>query len=78
MDLEVCDFLQYKEGPPEEFVVVEVPRDREWFAKYLPVMKDFWDRVLAMRLKGICAVEIDEIQIEPVSVDECEVEVELF
>lgn len=60
MDLEVCDFLQYKEGPPEEFVVVEVQRDREWFAHYLPVMKAFWDRVLATRAKGICEVEIDE------------------
>ena len=74
MDLEVCDFVQYKTGPPEEFVVVEVPRDREWFAQYLPVMKDFWDRVLAMRVKGICDVESDELQIEAVPVEECEVE----
>jgi putative phage-type endonuclease len=71
MDLEVCDFVQYKEGPPEEFVVVEVQRDREWFAHYLPVMKAFWDRVIAMRKKGICDVEIDEI---PTPVEECEVE----
>jgi putative phage-type endonuclease len=77
MDLEVCDFLQYKEGPPEEFVVVEVPRDREWFAHYLPVMKAFWDSVLAMRKKGICDVEIDEITIESNPVEECEVELEL-
>jgi putative phage-type endonuclease len=79
MDLEMCDFVQYKTGPPEEFVVVEVPRDREWFAKYLPVMKDFWDRVIAMRKKGICDVEIDEISVEAVPVEEpaCEVELEL-
>lgn len=74
MDLEVCDFLQYKQGPPEEFVVVEVPRDREWFAHYLPVMKAFWDSVLAMRKKGICDVEIDELPIETAPVEECEVE----
>jgi putative phage-type endonuclease len=56
MDLEVCDFVQYKESP-EEFVVVEVPRDREWFAKYLPIMKAFWDRVLECRRQGFCQVD---------------------
>ena len=60
MDLEVCDFVQYKEGPPEEFVVVEVPRDREWFAQYLPVMRAFWDRVLECRQKGLCEVFLDD------------------
>jgi len=58
MDLEVCDFLQYKVGPPEEYVIVEVQRDREWFAKYLPVMKAFWDRVLEHRQKGMCEVNL--------------------
>ena len=76
MDLEVCDFLQYKEGPPEEFVVVEVPRDREWFAHYLPVMKAFWDRVLEMRAKGICEVEIDETVPVEVSDVTCEVTID--
>jgi hypothetical protein len=71
MDLEMCDFVQYKEGPPEEFVVVEVQRDREWFAKYLPVMKAFWDRVLEMRQKGICEVVIIEEEEES---SQCEVE----
>ena len=70
MDLEVCDFVQYKEGPPEEFVVVEVPRDRVWFEKYLPVMKAFWDDVLTLRQKGICEVEITP----PVHECECEVD----
>jgi len=60
MDLEVCDFVQYKEGPPEEFVVVEVPRDREWFARYLPVMRAFWDRVIEYRQKGLCEVTLDD------------------
>jgi putative phage-type endonuclease len=73
MDLEVCDFLQYKQGPPEEFVVVEVPRDREWFAKYLPVMRAFWDRVLEMRQKGICEVVIEDEKETPV---ECEVTID--
>jgi hypothetical protein len=74
MDLEMCDFVQYKEGPPEEFVVVEVPRDREWFAKYLPVMKAFWDRVLEMRKKGICEVVIEEEEDTSV---ECEVTIDM-
>ena len=60
MDLDVCDFVQYKEGPPEEFVVVEVKRDREWFAKYLPVMEAFWDKVIEYRHRGMCEVEIDD------------------
>jgi len=56
MDLEVCDFVQYK-ASPEEFVVTEVPRDREWFAKYLPIMKAFWDRVIEFREKGtLCEI----------------------
>lgn len=70
MDLEVCDFVQYKQGPPEEFVVVEVSRDREWFAKYLPVMKAFWDRVLEMRQKGICEVVIEDEEVQV----QCEVD----
>ena len=36
-------------------------------------MKEFWDRVLAMRKKGICDVEIDEITTESAPVEECEV-----
>ena len=64
MDLEVCDFVQYKEGPPEEFVVVEVQRDREWFAKYLPVMEAFWDKVIEFRKKGICEVEMEDVLCE--------------
>ena len=29
--------------------MVHVPRDREWFKKYLPVMREFWDKVLYFR-----------------------------
>lgn len=76
MDLEVCDFLQYKEGPPEEFVVVEVQRDREWFAHYLPVMRAFWDRVLATRAKGICEVDIDESVPSETSEITCDVTID--
>src|SRR5210317_15204 len=58
LDLEEADFIQYKPAEfnwpkPEEFVVVNVKRDREWFAKYLPVMEDFWQKVLYHREYGI-------------------------
>jgi putative phage-type endonuclease len=54
MDLESCFFVQYQPHEiafpkPEVFDVTIVPRDREWFKKYLPVMKEFWDKVLYYR-----------------------------
>jgi hypothetical protein len=54
LDLEEADFIQYKPAEfnwprPEEFVVVNVKRDREWWKTYFPVMKEFWDRVLYFR-----------------------------
>lgn len=58
LDLEECDFIQYKAAEfnwprPEEFVVTRVPRDRGWFEKYLPVMEAFWQKVLYHREHGI-------------------------
>ena len=58
LDLETCDFIQYKPADfnwpkPEEFVVVEVKRDRGWFATNLPIMRAFWDKVLYHREHGI-------------------------
>ena len=57
LDLDECDFIQYKPSEmtwpePSEFVVVNVKRDREWFAEQLPVMKEFWDKVLWHREHG--------------------------
>ena len=56
-DLEECDFVQYRpaktEGAEPEFVVVRIKRDREWFARELPKMKEFWDSVLKYRIEGI-------------------------
>ena len=57
LDLEVCDFIQYKPSEltfprPYEFVVVSVERDREWFTENLPIMRNFWDRVLWYRENG--------------------------
>lgn len=61
MDLEVCDFIQYKPEEltwpnPYEFVVVSVERDREWFQGNLPIMREFWDRVLWHREHGCQAL----------------------
>lgn len=67
LDLEECDFIQYRpaEGDsPEEFVVVNVKRDREWFARNLDKMKAFWDGVLEGRKNGFTCEVIDEGPIE--------------
>lgn len=58
LNLEVCDFIQYKPveiawPKAEQFIVLEVPRDREWFQKYLPVMDDLWKKVLWHRENGV-------------------------
>ena len=54
LDLEECDFIQYKNADfnwpkSEEFVVVNVKRDREWWKTNFPIMKEFWDKVLYYR-----------------------------
>lgn len=67
-DLEECDFIQYRpgsEGRPEEFVVVRVARDREWFAKNLPAMQAAWDRIVAGREKGLCELQSDPVPFDP-------------
>jgi putative phage-type endonuclease len=61
-DLEECDFIQYRpaaEMKPEEFVVVRVVRDREWFAKNLPTMRAVWNRIVAGRVNGLCELMDD-------------------
>jgi len=57
LDLESCDFIQYKPADfnwpkGEEFVLVHVGRDRGWFEKNLPIMREFWDKVLYHRELG--------------------------
>ena len=57
LDLEICDFIQYKPEEitwpePEEFMCVSVERDRDWFKGNLPIMRDFWDRVMWHREHG--------------------------
>ena len=63
LNLDECDFIQYRpaEGDaPEEFVVTNVKRDKEWFARNLPIMKQFWDRVIEGRKAGFVCEVIDE------------------
>ena len=50
-DLDSCFFIQYKSlvitWPfPEQYDVVEIPRDREWFAKHVPTMHNFWEEMM--------------------------------
>ena len=57
LDLESCDFIQYKPYDltwPEvqEFVVTHVTRDRQWFKDKLPIMDALWKRVVWYRENG--------------------------
>ncbi len=58
LDLEVCDFVQYRPDP-YEFVTVRVVRDRKWFEEALPIMEAFWNRVIEARKNGVCELEPD-------------------
>jgi putative phage-type endonuclease len=67
-DLEECDFVQYRpatDGRPEEFVVVRVKRDREWFSKNLPIMQAIWDRIERGRKNGLCELQDDPEAFDP-------------
>jgi len=59
LNLEECDFIQYR-PEPEELVVVNMKRDRLWFAEKLPVMKELWDRVLYGRAHGLSEFRDDD------------------
>ena len=55
-DLELAHFIEFIPGNSDsnfEMNVVEVHRDREWFTKELPKMKDFWDSIVKYREEGI-------------------------
>ena len=53
LNIDKCYFIQYRPvmepGDTEILDILEVPRNKEWFAEYLPVMRSFWDVVLAYR-----------------------------
>ena len=54
LDLEEADFIEYKPAEtnwpkPEEFQVLNVKRDREWWKTNFSLMKQFWEKVLYFR-----------------------------
>jgi putative phage-type endonuclease len=55
LNLEECDFIQYR-PEPLEYVVVNIKRDREWFKERLPKLQAFWDEVVYKREHGICEI----------------------
>ena len=65
-NLEVTHFIQYKPPPNEVFDVTIVPRDRDWFARYFPVMDFFWKEVIHYREIGLefNPVHIKKLQAE--------------
>lgn len=70
LDLEVCDFIQYKPESitwpdPYEFTVVTVERERDWFQENLPIMRNFWDRVLWHREHGCEMLKKPKKTIKP-------------
>lgn len=56
LDLEVCDFVQYKpamKGNGAVLDILEIPRDRAWFAEWaFPKLRAFWEELLEMRRTG--------------------------
>jgi hypothetical protein len=55
LDLEECDFIQYR-PEPLEYQVTNIKRDRAWFAERLPILQAFWDEVLYKRENGLCEI----------------------
>jgi putative phage-type endonuclease len=55
-NLELAHFIEFVPGKSDddyEINIVEIPRDREWFANKLETMRSFWESVLKHRQEGI-------------------------
>lgn len=66
LNLELCDFVQYRPGDPVEYLVMQIYRDRDWFEKTLPKLKNTWDEIVRKRTLGLCdIVEDDTVQDVP-------------
>lgn len=59
-NLELAHFIEFIPGKDDggnidEYIIniVEVKRDREWFSKELPKMREFWEQVIKYRKEGI-------------------------
>jgi putative phage-type endonuclease len=75
LDLEECDFIQYKPDP-EIFNIVRVQRDREWFQNALPILEAFWNKVQDAKKNGLCEVVPDPIEFKPLNECVCEIQPE--
>lgn len=50
LDLEVCDFIEYKPHvAPEQFTIMEVRRDPTWQKTNVPILVQFWKDVESYR-----------------------------
>lgn len=58
LDLELCDFVQYRPTGPE-YLLMQIHRDRKWFEATLPKLKNTWDIIVKKRLEGLCEIEED-------------------
>lgn len=61
-DLESCVFIQYKPDSltwpnPGVFDIVEVPRDRAWFARHRDLLKAFWEEMTEKKKNPVQQVE---------------------
>jgi len=54
LELEECDFVQYK--PNETLQITRVTRDRKWFADAVPKLQEFWNSVLERRTRPLCEI----------------------
>lgn len=55
LDLEECDFIDFRPDP-EQFVVVNVKRDRKWFEDSLPILRKFWDDLQERKKLPLCEI----------------------
>lgn len=58
LNLEECDFIDFRPSP-EEFVVVNVKRDRQWFRDALPVLQKFWIELQERKQLPLCEINED-------------------
>ena len=76
MGLEIAHFVEYRpEGAfnAKEFVVTEVLRDREWFARYLPTMQSFCEVMNATSDDAVVAEQQQQCTVQVAASSKCEV-----
>jgi hypothetical protein len=52
MDLEICDFCQY-DVKTRQLYIIEVKRNREWFAQWALLVRPYWDEIVLARKTGV-------------------------